>query len=48
MKSIIATTCIAFMITSLMTACSEEKETVQAEPQKKLKAPYLLRRSKGC
>jgi len=38
MKSIIATTCIAFMITSLMTACSDEKETVQAEPQKKVES----------
>ncbi|MCQ9285156.1 hypothetical protein NQ129_25655 [Priestia aryabhattai] len=38
MKSIIATACIAFMVTSLMTACSEEKETVQAEPQKKVES----------
>ncbi|WP_394223511.1 hypothetical protein [Priestia aryabhattai] len=38
MKSIIATTCIAFMITSLMTACSGEKEAVQAEPPKKVES----------
>src|SRR4051812_12399229 len=38
MKSIIVTTCIAFMVTSLMTACSDEKETVQAEPQKKVES----------
>jgi len=38
MKSIIATACIAFMVTSLMTACSEEKETVQAEPHKKVES----------
>lgn len=38
MKSIIATTCIAIMITSLMTACRGEKETVQAEPQKKVES----------
>lgn len=38
MKSIIATTCIAFMIISLTTACSEEKETVQTKPQKKVES----------
>ncbi|MBT2258358.1 hypothetical protein [Priestia megaterium] len=38
MKSIIATTCIAFMVTSLMTSCSDGKETVQAEPQKKVES----------
>jgi hypothetical protein len=38
MKSIIATTCIGVMVTSLMTACSDEKETVQAEPQKKVES----------
>ncbi|MFS8602724.1 MULTISPECIES: hypothetical protein [Priestia] len=38
MKSIITTTCIAFMVTSLMTACSDGKETVQAEPHKKVES----------
>ncbi len=34
MKSFLKVTCAAFILTSLMTACSEEKETAQVEPSK--------------
>ncbi|MFP7173893.1 hypothetical protein [Priestia filamentosa] len=36
MKSLVKVTCATFVLTSLMTACSEEKETTQVEPENKV------------
>jgi hypothetical protein len=38
MNSFLKVTCTAFILTSLMTACSEEKETAQVEPSKEVES----------
>ncbi|YCA45102.1 hypothetical protein M1E11_07940 [Bacillus sp. JZ8] len=38
MKSFLKVTCTAFILTSLMTACSEAKETAKVEPSKEVES----------